>query len=261
MSDRVKNDRINNNKQWHTTKFGNITVYYVSALNGGGMTYGQDFIPLVRKMFGKVNRICEFCSGPGFIGFSLLANDLCNSLCLVDINPMAIKACKKTIKENNLAQKVTTYVSDVFKNVPKTEKWDLIVCNPPHFDREFLDYSKDIIGVDPKWKFHQEFYKSVKQYLTKDGVIIFVENMAGSEPKIWKPMITKAGLTYKETIFYNPSLLQRVSRSLQELYYAYGFNLGQYITLFRKNELAKKTKGWILSNPYQFYFVVSKARK
>jgi len=42
-------------------------------LDGGGSTFGQDFIPVLRaRGMPKVQRTFEWCSGPGFIGFSLL---------------------------------------------------------------------------------------------------------------------------------------------------------------------------------------------
>src|SRR3990167_6762042 len=98
------------NSSFKVIKYGNIKVFYLPELHGGGMDFGQDYLPVVRKLFGKVDYVCEFASGPGFIGFSLLANDLCKKLCLVDINPLAIKCCKKTIEANNLGKVVTTYV-------------------------------------------------------------------------------------------------------------------------------------------------------
>ena len=85
--------------------------------------------PFVKKLIGKVSRICEFGSGPGFIGFSLLSNGLCDSLCLIDINPEAVKLCKKTIQENKLESKVSIYLSDGLSNIPSSEKWDLVVSN------------------------------------------------------------------------------------------------------------------------------------
>jgi len=75
-------------------KFNDIRVCYTDDLDGGGRGFGQCFIPLVQELFGKVGRIFEFCGGPGFIGFSLMVNGLCESLCLTDVNPLAIDAVK-----------------------------------------------------------------------------------------------------------------------------------------------------------------------
>ena len=94
-----------NNGNLRKVRYRHISVRFLDNLDGGGRNFGQDFIPIVKKLFVKVNRICEFAAGPGFIGFSLLAHGLCESVCLTDVNPEAIKICNKTIKENKLEDK------------------------------------------------------------------------------------------------------------------------------------------------------------
>lgn len=110
--------------KWQIKKYKNLQVYYLATLDGGGMTLEQDCINLVKNLFGQVNSLYEFGCGPGFIGFSPLANGLCKRLCLTDVNPLAIAACNKTIKANGLEGKVKAYISDVLKNVPTQEKWN-----------------------------------------------------------------------------------------------------------------------------------------
>ena len=143
-------------KKFLKTTYNDIVVYWRPELSGGGLSYGQQFIPVTKKLFGKVKRIHEFCAGPGFIGFSLLANGLCDTLCLSDINPEAIKAMKLTVKKNRLEDKVDIYLSNGLKNIPEYEKWDLVVSNPPHFS---YDVGRGIIATDPKWNLHKNFYQ------------------------------------------------------------------------------------------------------
>ena len=52
-------------------KYRDIEVAWTASLDGGGRSYGQNFIPVVSKLFGRVGVVHEFCAGPGFIGFSL----------------------------------------------------------------------------------------------------------------------------------------------------------------------------------------------
>jgi len=96
-------------------EFNGIRVYYTKELDGGGAGFGQDYIEYVRANFPRQQRVFEWCSGPGFIGFSLLAHGLCDTLCLADINPLAVQACQKTIRENKLANKVKVHMSDNLK--------------------------------------------------------------------------------------------------------------------------------------------------
>lgn len=174
--------------------YNGINVYYLPHLDGGGTSFGQDFVPIVRREFGKVGRACEFCSGPGFIGFSLLANKLCDSLCLSDINEEAIDACNYTIRKNGLGRKAKAYVSDGLKGIPASEKWDLVVSNPPHFDGTEKEYGMDVIAIDPGWRIHREFYRRVAKHLKPNGSVIFVENEVGSRQDQWDGMIRRAGL-------------------------------------------------------------------
>lgn len=175
-------------------KYGDIRVYYLPRLDGGGTGFGQDYIPIVRERFKKVGRICEFCSGPGFIGFSLLANGLCDSLCLVEVNPDAVEVCRYTIEANGLQDRVNVYLSDGLAGVPKGERWDLVVSNPPHFDGSEKLYDMDMIAIDPGWRIHREFYKSVPQFLAKGGSVLFVENEVGSSADQWGELAEKNGL-------------------------------------------------------------------
>ena len=96
-----------------------VRVSYKLHLDGGGSTFGQDFVPLLRRRgMPKVARAFEWCAGPGFIGFSLLAQGLCDTLCLADVNPEAIAACQRSIARNRLEAKVAVYLSDNLEGIP-----------------------------------------------------------------------------------------------------------------------------------------------
>ncbi len=181
-------------KRFKSVKYGSITVYYVPHLDGGGTSFGQDFIPLVRKNFRRLDRVCEFGSGPGFIGFSLLGHGLCKSLCLLDVNPEAVEACNHTIERNALQKRAKAYLSNGLRDVPRSERWDLVVSNPPHLDGTEREYGMDLIAVDPGWRIHREFYRNVSRFLKPGGSVIFVENSVGSSPEQWYRMAERNGL-------------------------------------------------------------------
>lgn len=197
-NNRIMNNRIKimkNKSRVRKVRYGRLSVSYTEDLNGGGLGFGQDFVPVVKNILGKVPRICEFGAGPGFIGFSLLAHGLCESLCLIDINPEAIKICQKTINENKLEDKVSVYLSDGLKNIPSYEKWDLVVSNPPHFkDAKTISPEWVLRTVDPDWTIHKQFYENVSKFLKPNGSVLFQENVEGSMPWIHSEMITKNNL-------------------------------------------------------------------
>lgn len=190
-------------REFEVIAYKNIKVYYLSELNGGGMTFVSDYGKLVSEKFKEVGKLCEFASGPGFIGFSLLAEGLCKKLSLIDINPLAVEACKKTIISNGLKNKAKVFLSDGFKNVPKSEKWDLVVGNLPHFNGTKNDYRQSLsankqskIFIDPGWAIHKDFYSNVGKHLNPGGTILLVENYKGSKPRYWPQIITRNDLRY-----------------------------------------------------------------
>jgi isocitrate dehydrogenase len=131
----------------------------------------------------KQRRVFEWCAGPGFIGFSLLAHDLCETLCLADVNPEAVAACRRTLEANRLSDRVSVYQSDNLKDIPASERWDLVVSNPPHFAGDYIlgertdEYRGDRRAHDPDWRIHREFFATVAPFLSTGGVIILQETM------------------------------------------------------------------------------------
>src|SRR5579862_3880812 len=73
--------------QYYRVKYRDIVVSYLPELDGGGHTFGQQYLDVVRSKVGPVGHAFEYCAGPGFIGFSLLAHGLCDRLTLADVNP------------------------------------------------------------------------------------------------------------------------------------------------------------------------------
>jgi predicted RNA methylase len=174
-------------------EFKGIRVSYKSHLDGGGRGFGQDFIPLLQHYgLSRQARAFEWCAGPGFIGFSLLAHGLCQTLCLADINPEAVQACRRTIADNALSDRVAVYCSDNLQDIPPAEKWDLVVSNPPHFIDEYLG---NLRAHDPDWRVHRDFFRTVASFLKPGGVIILQENNHGSTVETFRPMIDESGLT------------------------------------------------------------------
>ncbi|MDN5003915.1 methyltransferase [Bradyrhizobium sp. GCM10027634] len=171
---------------------GGITVEYKSELDGGGIEFGQDFIPFLRsRRMPKQARLFEWCAGPAFIGFSMLGHGLCETLCLADINPAAVASCRNTVRLNHLEDRVSVYESNNLRGIPEAERWNLVVSNPPHFIDQ---YQGDIRAHDPDWAIHREFFGTIQPHLADDGVIVLQENNRGSTVDTFREMIEDAGV-------------------------------------------------------------------
>ncbi|MEX0751868.1 MAG: methyltransferase [Xanthobacteraceae bacterium] len=180
-------------QSWRSGTYGGVRVHYKRHLDGGGSGFGQDFIPFLRgRGVPKQARAFEWCAGPGFIGFSLLGHGLCETLCLADINPQAVAACHRTIADNGLAARVSVYRSDNLRDIPPSERWDLVVSNPPHFANEYVG---ELRTHDPDWRIHRGFFAKIANFLKPNGVVVLQENNAGSTAETFRAMIEAAGLS------------------------------------------------------------------
>lgn len=179
-------------RPYREVAYAGVRVSYKRHLDGGGSSFGQDFLPLLRRRgMPKAARAFEWCAGPGFIGFSLLAQGLCETLCLADVNPEAVAACRRSVARNGLGAKVAVYLSDNLAGIPASEQWDLVVSNPPHFTDSGIGHLR---YHDPDWRVHRGFFGTVARHLKPGGVIVLQENNIGSTPDTFATMIADAGL-------------------------------------------------------------------
>jgi methylase of polypeptide subunit release factors len=187
-------------------RYRDIRVNYFPSLAGGGEAWADCFVQVVRKLFGKVEKICEFASGPGFIGFSLLANDLCEKLTLVDVNPEAVRVCLSTVEENQLGDRVSIFGSNGLDAVPETERWNLVVMNPPFeyctrydYEHTFAQGYYTLRIFDPEWAIHRQFYKQVGRFLFPAGSVLAAEDW--KFPGLWRRMVEAAGLEFVKCFY------------------------------------------------------------
>ncbi|MBI2676559.1 MAG: methyltransferase [Candidatus Yanofskybacteria bacterium] len=235
-------------------KYNNIEVAYKDNLHGGGIRFGQQFIPVVKERFGHIGHVFEFCAGPGFIGFSLLANNLCDKLTVADVNPEAVKVLNETIKRNGLESKVTVYLSDCLDNIPETEKWDLVVGNPPHvFCATKDEYKKDITLFDPNFNIHKKFYRDIHKFLKPTGSVLLQEHAESTSIADFKEMIEKNGLKIIDVFTCIPPLASGSKKN------NIGFNLPTFrkITNPFKAYRAVKRRLWP-NKPRNYYFIHAK---
>lgn len=180
--------------------YNGVVVFDRPELHGEGITIGQDYVRALLELgFKRCENIYEFCSGPGYIGYSLLAQGFCEKLTLADINPEAVKIARKTAKYNNIEHLVNIYESDVFDQIPETEKWDLVVSNPPHFPLS-MEMGNTEVGeqnlkaYDKDWAIHKKFYAGIKKHMKPGGHVVIQENtQGGMDVETFRAMIEDNG--------------------------------------------------------------------
>jgi len=179
-------------------RFG-YTVFDRPDLDGGGSGFGQDYLRVFRELgWSQCPRLFEFCAGPGYIGYSLLAHGFCASLTLADVNPVAVEAAKKTAHFNGIEHRVAVYLSNGLEQIPASERWDLVVGNPPHFVH-WTGQSR-LRCEDPGWELHKRFYSQVKRFLNPGAHVLLQENALGSSAEVFIPMIREGGGEHIDTL-------------------------------------------------------------
>jgi 16S rRNA G1207 methylase RsmC len=126
-------------------------------------------------------RVTQVVAGPGFIGFSLLAHGFTETLCLADINPQAVEACHRTVRDNQLADRVSVYLSDNLTDIAASEEWDLVVGNPPHMPD---DYIGDLRTHDEEWHIHRNFFGAVERFLKPAGLLCCKRTIEVPQPRL-----------------------------------------------------------------------------
>lgn len=257
---------------YYKVKYHHLSVSYLPELDGGGMTFGQQYLSVIREKLGRVGHVFEYCAGPGFIGFSLLANGLCDRLTLADVNPAAVDAVRTTIRENHLEDRVTVYQSDCLDQIPANERWDLIVSNPPHWDGTEESYKEAIRLVDPGWIIHKRFYRDIRKFMNPNASIIFQESAHATKASDFEPMIKENGLDLVDvfTVTAAPSRLKLTPpKWLSELTRAIAHKTMLPVEkllmvpgvekLLKDNDLYRKISALPGLAPTQFYFMWAKA--
>jgi hypothetical protein len=183
--------------QYSVVKFDDIAVHFSWDLNGGGFVFAYEFVPVVAQKIGRVHHVFEYCAGPDFIGFALLANNLCHKLTLADVNPKAVEAVRETIRNNQLEDKVTVYQSNCLDQIPASEQWDLVVGYPPWLLSR--RNQGDIRLYDRGCLVHEKFYRDIGKHLKPQGSVLFIEGGEYTKPGCFKDMIEHNGLRMIET--------------------------------------------------------------
>ena len=204
-------------------------IFYTPETNGGGDHFFPEYYDLVSEFYGRVGHLMEWCSGPGFIGYGMMACNICAHLTLLDKFKPAVDIDKKTaensfikhgldfvdtetIYHRRVFPRTTVYHSDTC-SVLSDHKIDLVVGNPPHFECKedaikalsklggtplFNDHLSEIL-LDSNWDAHRDMFDEVSTRLSDDGIICLQLHSGGSSPDTFKSMIEESGMRITAT--------------------------------------------------------------
>ena len=141
----------------------------------------EEVIELAKKKDAK--NILDIGTGSGAITVSL-AKYLENvKVTSVDISDIALEIGKRNAISNEVDDRITFVKSDLFTNIDKETKFDIIVSNPPYIKREVIDtLDKQVKDYEPYnaleggvdgLDFYRAITKRAKEYLKKDGILAY----------------------------------------------------------------------------------------
>ena len=133
----------------------------------------------VVKDIGNQNvKVLDLCSGSGCIGLAI-AKSTKAFVYLSDISGVALDISMRNAKLNNV--EVNYIKSDLFESI--TDKFDVIVSNPPYIKTSDLESLEDEVrlfdpmlaldGKDSGYYFYEKIIKDLKNHLNKNGKIYF----------------------------------------------------------------------------------------
>ena len=126
----------------------------------------------------KFDTAFEWCAGPAWIGMWLLENGICETLVTGDINEKSVNFVKKSANKHDY--NVRAYHSDNLHQIPESEKFDLVIANPPNYcdiqrSHPMGFMRDDLRPSDVDWKIHKDFYKNIGKHLNEDAVMFITE--------------------------------------------------------------------------------------
>ena len=173
---------------------GDISVCYRDELDGAGSRLAPAFVDCVLQHSAKpvYEHAFEWCAGPGFIGFTLLARSVVRRLTLCDINPAAIDCVARTVAANGLAGQVRFAAGPDLDPLQPDEAFDLVVANPPNFyalnprHPSVPRLAGDLRPNDPGWRVHRAFYAGIRRFLRADARM-FISEVNGYDTEVFIP--------------------------------------------------------------------------
>ncbi|MCL2860166.1 MAG: peptide chain release factor N(5)-glutamine methyltransferase [Oscillospiraceae bacterium] len=123
--------------------------------------------------------ILDMCTGSGAIAISLAKNVFDAKITAVDISVEALKVAKENAKINHVKDKIEFMESDMFSKV--SEKYDILVSNPPYVDEEHMKLLSKEVKKEPQialdggedgLKFYKIIAAEGKKYLNNNGWVL-----------------------------------------------------------------------------------------
>ena len=97
----------------------------------------------------NLNTCIYMCTGTGAVGISIANNSSIKQVTLIDISDKALEVTKENITLNKVNNKCNVLNINLFANVPKESKIDILVSNPPYIKTEVINMLDEHVKKEP----------------------------------------------------------------------------------------------------------------
>ena len=146
----------------------------------------ETVIEEVLKVAPKGKKLLDVCTGSGCIAISMALLGQYEDVFATDLSKEALLVAEKNadrLLEQKKRKAFYLYQGDLFENIPKDEKFDLIVSNPPYIETEecqkLMPEVKDhepmlaLDGREDGLYFYREIVREARGYLSEGGWLAF----------------------------------------------------------------------------------------
>ncbi|MEM4239818.1 MAG: methyltransferase [Candidatus Woesearchaeota archaeon] len=196
-------------------------------------------------------RVLDMGTGSGIQALAAAKKKSVRSVLAVDINPAAVRHCKRNIA----SRKIKCLQSDLFDNVKG--EFDTIIFNPPYLPQELPERDVALEGGKKGYETIFRFLESANAFLATNGIILLLFSSL-SNKKCIEQAIKLTLLTFAELdrlhIFFEDLFVYKIEKSalLKKIEKA-GAKQLKYLT--------RGKRGWIFNGKYKGKDCVVKVKR
>ena len=119
----------------------------------------------------KAKKILEIGTGTGLISLMLAQRNVSAKISAIDINENAVKLASENFRNSIFNENLKVELKD-FKNFETNENFDLVVCNPPFFEKNAS--AKDVLARQQVELNFRNLVEKSTEIITKKGILSII---------------------------------------------------------------------------------------
>ena len=119
----------------------------------------------------NAKKILEIGTGTGLISLMLAQRNVSAKISAIDINENAVKLASENFRNSIFNENLKVELKD-FKNFETNENFDLVVCNPPFFEKNAS--AKDVLARQQVELNFRNLVQKSTEIITKKGILSII---------------------------------------------------------------------------------------